>query len=79
MDRKIPPWHLEIQRTIGKIALIHCLNSKDLLPFLTSTLCGQFALAGLSEEKVKATLDRMFDSYKVIKERMEKENEMDRY
>lgn len=63
---KIPKWHAELQRAIGDIGLLYCLNSNDLLPFLTATLCGQFALAGLNEEKVKATLDRMFDSYKEI-------------
>lgn len=73
---KIPAWHAEMQRAFAEVGLTYCLNAKDLLPFLTSTLCGQFALAGLKEEFVKATLDRMFENYLRIKERMEKENEI---
>lgn len=69
----VPHWHRQLQEAIAQIGLVYCLNSQDLLPFLTATLSGQFALAELSEEKVKATLDRMFDSYKKIKERMERE------
>lgn len=72
---RIPPWQAEMQKAIADIGFFYCLNTKDLLPFFSSTLCGQFALAGLEEEFVKATLDRMFDSYKKIKERMEKESE----
>lgn len=71
--REIPHWHAEFQKALGNIMMLYCLSPKDLLPFLTATLCGQFALAELSEEKVKATLDRMFKSYKEIKERMDKE------
>ena len=69
---KNPKWHLELQDAIREVGFIYCLNCRDLLPFFTATLCGQFALAELSEEKVKSTLDRMFISYKEIKERMEK-------
>lgn len=72
---KIPGWHEEFRRALGEIALIYCLSPKDLLPFLAATLSGQFALAGLNENQVKEALDRMFKSYKKIKERMEKENE----
>ena len=60
---KAPAWHAELQKAFAEIGLTYCLNAKDLLPFLTATLCGQFALAGLSEEFVKATLDRMFPSH----------------
>jgi hypothetical protein len=67
--KKLPPWHKEIQQAIQEIGLVYCLNSKDLIPFLTATLCGQFAIAGLKEDFVKATLDRMFESYKTIKSR----------
>lgn|GEM_PF-6937625 len=73
MDRKIPPWHAEIQDFIRELGVIYCLNSKDLVPFFTATLCGQLALAGYKEEFVKETLDRMFESYKKIKLRMENE------
>lgn len=73
--REIPNWHAEFQKALRNIMMLYCLSPKDLLPFLTATLCGQFALAELSEEKVKATLDRMFNKYKEHKERMEKENE----
>jgi len=73
MNKKIPAWHNEMQAAFLEVGFKYCLNSKDLLPFLTSTLCGQFAISGLKEEFVKLTLDRMFDSYKEIKERKEKE------
>ncbi len=76
MNEKTPVWHQEMQKAFAEIGFTYCLNNKDLLPFLTATLCGQFALAGLKEEFVKATLDRMFENYKKIKERMEKENEV---
>jgi len=69
----IPSWHKELQKELCQIMLVYCLNSKDLLPFLTATLCGQFVLANLSEEKVQETLDRMFNSYKEIKDIIDKE------
>jgi len=64
MNEKMPKWQQEMQKATMEIGFLYCLNSKDLLPFLTATLCGQFAIAGLSENKVKETLDRVFDSYK---------------
>lgn len=74
MESKLPAWHGELQDFIRELGLVYCLNNKDLVPFFTATLCGQFALAGYSPEFVKATLERMFESYLRIKERMEKEN-----
>lgn len=68
VDREYP-WMTEIQKAIMEISLVYCLNSRDLLVFLTSTLCGQFVVAGLSEEKVKQTLDRMLEKYREIKKR----------
>lgn len=73
MEGPIPPWHGAMQEAIKQVGFVYCLNSKDLIPFFTATLCGQFALAGYSEEFVKKTLDKMFDNYLKIKERMEKE------
>lgn len=61
----------EIQNAIGEIALVYCLSAKDLCPFFSSTLCGQLALAGYSEEFVKETFDRMFESYLRIKKEKE--------
>lgn len=62
-------WQEEIRHTISKIGLIYDLSNKDLVPFLTATLCGQLVLAGYSSEFVKNTLDHMFESYLKIKER----------
>lgn len=72
-NKKIPHWHQELQQAIIDIGLRYCLNSKDLLPFLTATLCGQFAISGRTEEFVKSTLDRIFEQYKEIKKRINNE------
>ena len=74
MSSKRPAWHRELQDFIRDLGLIYCLNSKDLLPFFTATLCGQLALAGCTEEAVREALDMMFDEYKRIKTKMESEN-----
>lgn len=73
MERKIPAWHKEIQDSIKEIGFLYCLSPKDLVPFLIATLCGQFALAGYSEEFIKKTLDHMFESYLKIKKRLDSE------
>lgn len=71
MKTKIPPWHAEIQEAIKAIGFLYCLSPKDLVPFLTATLSGQFALAGYSEEFVKKALERIFESYLNIKKRLD--------
>lgn len=70
MKKGMPAWHREIQKAIAGIGILHQLTTKDIAVFLTATLSGQFALAGYSEEFVKKTLDRMFEQYLEIKERI---------
>ena len=57
------PWQKEIQEAIISIALKYCLNRKEILSFFTATVAGQFALCELSEDFVKLTLDKMYESY----------------
>lgn len=62
-------WHIKMHKAIKDIAIEHNLKSTHILAFLTATLTGQFALAGLNEKKVKNTLERMFCNYLTIKQR----------
>lgn len=67
------PWQPELEKFIHQLGVVYCLNDKDILGWLTATLCGQFALCNLDEEFVRKTLDRMFDQYKKIKKRLDQE------
>jgi len=73
VNSKKHPWQAELERFIAELGIIYCLNSKDMLGWLTATLCGQFAMCDLKEEFVRETLEKMFENYKKIKERMENE------
>ena len=74
--RKIPEWHKALQddltNVVNQYALLYCLSPRDLLPFMTGTLTGQFAISDYSEEFVKKTLDRMFDKFKEKRQLIDK-------
>ena len=71
-------WHKSLQyellSIVDKYKILYCLSPRDLLPFLTATLTGQFAISEYSEEFVKKTLDRIFEKYKEKKLELEKDN-----
>lgn len=70
MRKGIQPWHRELQRAWVEVGITYCLTRKSMIPFLESTLCGEFELVGLGEEFVKETLDMMFEGYRKKKEEM---------
>jgi hypothetical protein len=73
-ERKIPSWfeemHEELARVLHKYSLLYCLSPRDLLPFLSATITGQFAISDYSEEFVKQALDRIFDKFKEKRKQM---------
>lgn len=61
----------DLMQVVHEYSILYCLSPRDLLPFITSMLIGQLTLCDFSDDHIRKTFDKIFESYKRKKANIE--------